>query len=190
MARGNTKKHANKAACSHCSVPATPFNSASIFLVDKVTCDFFFSLDNGKGQIGEAVVAKAFAAQTLDEAFAKVALSASPMLGPRPRVDSITGSFVYPTNKRHAFFVCATNPELFDKAQGMHRVTIERLLGPREYNINDTKYLLHPRLRYLKRPAIMEIARFARQACAQETINMIRADDLLTYGEQTQIESQ
>ena len=53
------------------------------------------------------------------------------------------------------------------------------------------KFSARIRLRYLKRPAIMEITRFAKlQAHAQETINMIRADDLLTYDEQTQMESQ
>ena len=182
MARGSAKKQI-------CNPSTIVFTSASIFFVDQCNCDVIFCLDKERKRLNETVVAKGFAAETMSEAFAIVASGTPSSLGPRPRAGSIIGSFIDPKSAKHVFFVCATNPERFWDLQGIHRVPIGRLLGPREHNINDTNYLLHPRMRYLKRPSFMELAHFASNAPAQHTIGLINADDLLTSHEEIQLTS-
>ena len=163
------------------------FHSASILLVDRENSDIFFCIDSTKKQLDESVVAKGFAAQRLDEAFVAVALGASSRLGHHPAADSIIGSFVHPTNKLHAVFVCAIDPSRFGNPQGLHRLPAEMLLGPRKYNVNGTMHRLHPRLQYLKGPVMQNLVRLAKQAPAQGTINLVLEGDLLTLDEQAQI---
>ena len=182
MARGNTKKY-----IATCELSTVAFTSASIFLVDQTNCDVVFCIDKKGERLNETIVAKGFAAQTTAEAFAIVASGTPSSLGPRPRVESIIGSIINPKNTKHVFFVCATKPGYFDDPQDIHRVSIGRLLGPRRHDINGVYYLLHPRMRYLKRPSFMELARLASKAPAQCTVAMVHPDDLLTIDEHNQL---
>ena len=129
------------------------------------------------------VLHKDFAAHCLDEAFFAVALSTSSRFGHHPTADSIIGSFVHPTNKLHAVFVCAIDPSRFGTPQGLHRLPAEMLLGPRKYNVNGTMYRFHPRLQYLKGPVMQNLVRLAKKAPAQETISLVLEGDLMTSDE-------